>query len=56
MLISMKGFVLIAMSIKALECVMILCWVVVKMKSLVHRATYYFPKRTNNTVPTERLA
>ena len=53
--VSVKGVVLIAMVLKALECIMILGRVTMKMESTAHRASCYSPKRIYNTVPTERL-
>jgi hypothetical protein len=56
MLISLKGFVLIAILIEALEHVMIIGRVAMKMKTPIHETSCCFPRRTNNTVPTKRLA
>lgn len=53
--VSVKGFVLIAVALKALECIMILGRVAMKMESPLHRAGTYSPKGIYNTVPTERL-
>jgi hypothetical protein len=54
--IPVKGIVLITVVLKALECIVILGRVAMEMKTPVHRASCDFPKRANNTVPTERLA
>jgi hypothetical protein len=53
--VSVKGVVLIAMVLKALECIVILGRVTMKMESPVHRARGYSPKRSHDIVPTERL-
>lgn len=53
--ISVKGVVLIAMVLKALECRMILGRVTMKMESPVHRVSCYSPKRIYKTMPIEGL-
>jgi len=54
--IPVKGIVLITVVLKALECIVILGRVAMKMKTPVHRASCDFPKRANDTLPAERLA